>query len=301
MLTVINYNVNSQNWQHNCSKIKLNKIIDKNIKIESLIEKFDGDTISFIKCLEFLINDSTEYEISNQLINTIWNISDKSMNLNVKTQSISFFIKSLDNIDVRISSKVIRYLTMFNKNIYSTNQVRLLESKLKSNASYSNLVILLGYVGNISTIDSIKQIFPNSRKFSKNEIWATYKALARLGDGNSIDYCVKKISTFGINDEVVDYIFPDLAYISQQKSFDVLIEAILSDEASCSSLNPNSDFKIICAYRVLELLAPRLKNFSINLLPSGDLNVTDYSNALENARKWLSENRNQYQINTEIF
>lgn len=297
ILITITLNTNAQINEQKCKRLNLKKISQENIF--NLLKKFNNDTVSFIQCLEHKINDSTEYQIQNKLLNVIWNISYKTNNPRIKHLAINYFINNLNN-DVRLATTTIRYLTKFNKNLFDTAQVNLLEKNLDK-SYYSELILLLGYIGNNETSSIIKNYFPSTRKFSKKEIWASYMALARLGDKNSIEFCIRMISKQKIGDNVVDNLYPDLVYISQKQAYDVLTSVILSDEAKCSSSNPNVDSKILCAYRVIELIANRIKNFPIKTLPSGDLNVTDYSKALENVRIWLNSNKNNYQIDTEVY
>ena len=92
-----------------------------------------------------------------------------------------------------------------------------------------------------------------------------------------------------LNDDVVYELLPDLVYTRQKDALDYLVAIIQSDEKRCQSADPEAEQNIRCGYRVLELLAPVIADFPLTLDESGDLAVSDYPQALEEARRWLTE------------
>ncbi|MGM0579812.1 MAG: hypothetical protein ACQETL_03980, partial [Bacteroidota bacterium] len=92
-------------------------------------------------------------------------------------------------------------------------------------------------------------------------------------------------------------IYPTLAFTRQKAAVDVLVEQVFNDEQNCSSPDPDSNQKITCAYRILEIIAPIIQDFPIPVdEATGDLDTDDYEEALQQSREWLEANRIDYSI-----
>ncbi len=94
-----------------------------------------------------------------------------------------------------------------------------------------------------------------------------------------------------MTDAVVYEIFPDLVYTRSQEAITYLVEALNSDAKNCESANAESEEKIPCAYRVMEMLAPVIENYPLKLSESDDIETTDYPGALQKVRDWFKVNK----------
>ena len=130
---------------------------------------------------------------------------------------------------------------------------------------------------------------------SARDQWAAQLALARLGDPEALATVLTRVKQEPVNDDVVYELLPDLVYTRQKAALDYLVTIIQSDEKNCQSADPEAEQSILCGYRVLELLPPVIQNFPLTVDESGDLAVSDYPSALQQAREWLKEN-DDYQI-----
>lgn len=131
---------------------------------------------------------------------------------------------------------------------------------------------------------------------SNKERWELRLALGRIGNPESIQYCMEMIRSAGINDLVVNTLVPEIIYLNQREGVDYLLMKVLDDEKQCSSPNPEVDTQITCAYRLMEALAPEIVGFPIEVDASGDLLTDDYELALNEVRQWINENYQTYQI-----
>ena len=131
---------------------------------------------------------------------------------------------------------------------------------------------------------------------SAQDRWAMRLALARMGEPDMTDYCLARLKKVKVNDDVVYEFIPDLIYTRQKPIFDHLLTLIESDEKNCSSSNPDSDEKIICAYRIIEQIAPYIENFPAKVDVSGELQTNDYAKLLVEVRTWITQNRESYKI-----
>lgn len=293
--------VQSQNTQLKCN-LKINDLALGKIKVDDALKKCKNDTLGVILSITNSINDSITYESYQALNSAITQLSLKSKNSVIKKNAINFFCKNLANRNSIITTQAINRLKKFSKNDFDSTSIQIIEQYISVNyTAYKELILLVGYVGNHKTIEKIKEIFPNDRNFSKPERWATYISLARLGDESSLEYCKARVESLPLSDQVVDILYKDLVYTRKKTAYDLMVKSIYSDEKLCTSSNPNSDAKIICGYRVLELIAPYIDNFPIKVLESGDLASDNYPKALEIAREWFQNNKDLYTIVDENY
>jgi hypothetical protein len=120
--------------------------------------------------------------------------------------------------------------------------------------------------------------------------WSCMLALARLGEKTSIDEILSKLSNKETDNKMINVYYPDLIYTRQRKLYDFLIERMMSKKETCYSANPNAPVKIDCGYRIVEMLAPAIKDFPQR---------NDSKSAkkwLEKSRKWCKKQKGKYQI-----
>jgi hypothetical protein len=160
---------------------------------------------------------------------------------------------------------------------------------------YDKLVKLCGSLNMTDQITIIQsQIQFNTIK-SKSDKWSAYLALCRMGNAQAITYVMTRVKKLGVNDDVVYEVFPDLVYTRQREAIAYIVESLNSDAKNCESPNPEMSEAIPCAYRIMEYLAPIIKDFPLKTDATGDLAVPDYKTALAQARSWFSSHPN-YEI-----
>ena len=161
------------------------------------------------------------------------------------------------------------------------------------------LIKLIGFAGKPDAIEKI-------RKFSTSENavplrWSTLLALARLGDQEAISSVLQRARKIKVNDEVVTQLFPDLVYTRQKQVIEYLVEVLMSDETNCESADNDNSTSILCGYRVMEQLAPAIKNYPLSLDASGDIKTNDYKKSLEEIRNWFKQGNGSYIIDNTTF
>jgi hypothetical protein len=118
--------------------------------------------------------------------------------------------------------------------------------------------------------------------------WAGLVSLARLSDRSAINRIVNRLSKASINDDFIYEVIPDLVF-TRQREILVFIETIIkSDSKDCTSSNPDSNEKIKCGYRAIEMIAPAIEEFPYSVDESGSLNTDNYEEALAKIRDWLN-------------
>lgn len=183
------------------------------------------------------------------------------------------------------------------KSYFDFRSVNIIKVKMFNKSSYFSLIVRL--IGNLNITD-VNSIL-NSRlheknKYTTSEIWNMRLALAKLGDSVQLNYCISKLKSLEINDDIIFSLIPDMIYLKDMVIFDYLFDEILKDKKNCTSLNPDNEISINCAFRLIELVAPYIIDFPVRVGFSGDLEIDNYPLALIKVRKWIIENKDKYQI-----
>jgi hypothetical protein len=172
--------------------------------------------------------------------------------------------------------------------------------RLESNY-YENTIKLIGYLEMITQTNVLKAMLDSGKTKNKTLEWDIHLSLARLGNKDDIKYCTDLVRNTGLNDKVVYNLFPDLAYTHSREAIDYMIEVLNKDSKDCFSPNPDNPVKIPCAYRVMEFLAPLVKNFPLKTDKDGELDVDDYEKALIICREWFKLHYSDYIIDKDRF
>lgn len=184
-------------------------------------------------------------------------------------------------------------LTYFTRPDFDSSAQNRLRTLLQAKPHYFDRILLLvGFVNLNDQISTISGRLAVDTLLNRQSKWASHLALARLGVASEIGYVVDKVKNIPLNDDVVYELLPDLAYTRQPAAIDYLFEVVHSENVSCESADPESTKKILCGYRVLELLAPIIAEFPYQIDDSGDLVVSDYREALASVRTWHQKNPN---------
>jgi hypothetical protein len=213
-------------------------------------------------------------------------------------------VLGIKDSDAGIIGNVIDLLTGFTINDFdneSTNNLLIFAVNDKV-PHYVSLVKLIGYLGIQESKDEFKKRIEEKKYPNNNVRWALHLALARMGDPLEIEYCMSRVKEAKINSILVYEIFPDIVYIRQKLAFDYFLTVIESENKDCSSPNPDSDAKIICAYQVSQLIAPHIKNFPISTDLFGEISWgKNPQAALARIREWIKINRETYELNRDRY
>ncbi len=126
-------------------------------------------------------------------------------------------------------------------------------------------------------------------------------ALVRCGDEQQLQKMMQKIRTIPVNDDFADQLVPLLVYTRQKVVTDYLLELIQKDDRICTPADAETPGTINCAYRIMEYLAPVIRDFPLKLGGSGDLTVDNYPVALELVRAWILERKGAYVLEDTTY
>ncbi len=278
-------------------KIEKGELFSNEKELVKWLDLSGKDTIAFLEALKTSPIDSVSEDKLLVALPMVKKFADANSRKALKGEVVNFLLVSARSKYSSVSSKSFSFLKGIPAQNFDSRAIDSVASLISKNSRlYSEAVLVAGHINNTTFIDVIKSKFPNSRSFTKQERWQTYKVLARLGDADALNFCVNRLKSLPASDQVVDVLYRDLVYIHRKEAVDVLVAALFSEEPLCSSPNPNSDSKIVCGYRVMELLAPVVEGFPLKTLPSGDLDVKDYKKALVEVREWFKKVGSNYSL-----
>jgi hypothetical protein len=259
------------------------------------ILKEEAQTNELLTALVTYQNDSNAV-IRTRAYNISKRIGQNHPEIAIRQQAINQQIKALEDKDTGIMVKAINALTGFKNTDFTNNQQLRIINRLKADMPHlEKYARLVGYMPNEVAIEPLKQV-----QLQVTDGWESFNlnlALARRGDEQATTAVLNKIQNAQINDAFVYDIVPVLVYTRSIDIFDFLEGLIFSDEANCSSANPDSNANILCGYRIMEYIAPALENFPLPIDEYGELEVDDYETALVRLREWLIQNPDYQLVN----
>ncbi len=221
-----------------------------------------------------------------------------------REQAIKILVQGINDKDAGVTGNVIDYLKDFKPADFNPEQRYIISMKVKEQPAprnISELVLLTGYIGIDELIYNYKHMLADSVPEKAKTAWCMKLAMARLGDEEAGNEVISKIKSLKLNDKVAFDIYPNLAYVRTKKAFDILLEAILSDSKDCNSANPDKEAPIICAFRIIEYTAQYIIDFPVKTDEFGDPQIDDYAATLAEVREWITTNKENYKLITDIY
>ncbi len=229
------------------------------------------------------------------------NTGKQSTSASFRKQVVINLASGWRDTDSGISGLIGSSLQQFRQDDFTASAKDTLRSLVqKMPAYYDKLVRLCGYLQIADQRSVIQNQLQAGAIKSKSDKWSAYLAMCRLGDAQALSYVMGRVRKLPVNDDVVYDVFPDLIYTRQREAIHYLVEALNSNEKNCEPANPEASGNIPCAYRVMEMLAPVVKDFPLQTDATGDVIAKDYAKALQLAREWLNQHPD-YLIKTDVF
>ena len=261
---------------------------------------------------EYLWTQTRVAELAKQLqpyaADTITDVSDEAYYIvfmagyiSKKTEdrqtAVSFLAEGLNSSSTRIVSNNITRLQHFTKADIDAKAKQVIEERLdKWNSMYymrvAKMAAQLG-VGRNQIRD--RQMLEKGADVETK--WALHLAMARLGEQTDIDFITRRAYSipYDYAEDLIRTIIPELIYTRQKQAIDVCVGILQDDDCKCASGNPDVDAKILCGYRIMELLAPVIKGYPYKSSASGMIDASNYEEALSVVRKWFADNT-EYEI-----
>ncbi|MEX2235484.1 MAG: hypothetical protein WD824_25205 [Cyclobacteriaceae bacterium] len=216
--------------------------------------------------------------------------SSRSENTTFRNRGINTLISACSENESEIKGMVLEFLTGFGKEDFSVAAKDSLRILVRNQIPHFDRLLKLA--GFLDLSDLIPDILPFSRPGNPAQIrWAAILSLARMSERLSIAELMKRVKKLPVNDDLVYKVFPDLIYTRQPEPLEYIIETLQSDAKNCMSADAEREIPVLCGYRIMELLAPVIDGYPLQLDKSGDIITEDYSTALESVRHWFQINK----------
>ena len=217
-----------------------------------------------------------------------------------RTEAINLLLEVAKNAPSKSNSLISSSLKRHDLNDFDERAKAHLKQLLVLQTPYlSDYIMLAGFLQMRDELISFKNQagdLPNSLNQSYN------LALVRCGDDQKLNEMMSNVASLAVNDNFVYQVAPLLIYVRQNKAIDYLMKIVLSNEKDCSPASAEASGQIICAYRIIEMLAPVINNFPVSVNDTtGDMEVDDYPKALGVVRDWIGENTGKYTLNPNIY
>lgn len=222
-----------------------------------------------------------------------------SNDIETRQFAVKNLVLGLRDRDASIRNAIYESLKDYQKNNFSEEIKIEIFAMLKENSSISkNIIKFIAYLEINNGEKELKKMV--NTDLPQKMLWDIKISLIRLGDTTYIRECLELVKINGINDGVVNNLYPDLIFTRNKFIYNYLIEKLQSNEKNCNSPNPSYLDKISCAYKIMEYLTPVIKDFPLKF--DGDKIITDnYNTALEIARNWFKNSNNNYSILLDSF
>ncbi|MCG8331201.1 MAG: hypothetical protein MI974_26160 [Chitinophagales bacterium] len=217
-----------------------------------------------------------------------------------RTEAINLLLEVAKNAPSKPNSLISSSLKRHDLNDFDERAKAHLKQLLVLQTPYlSDYIMLAGFLqmrGELISFKNQAGDLPNSLNQSYN------LALVRCGDDQKLNEMMSNVASLAIHDNFVYQVAPLLIYVRQNKAIDYLMKIVLSNEKDCSPASAEASGQIICAYRIIEMLAPVINNFPVSVnATTGDLEVEDYPKALGIVRDWIEANTGKYTLNPNIY
>jgi len=245
---------------------------------------------AMINAFQPYVTDSLE-NVRSLAYNAIAVSGQKSSEASIRQQAVSILTAGCTDKEASLRKNIAGQLENFFKEDFTLESKQKLSALLSKEAAFfTHTVKLIGFLDMKEQTNTLKSLLSSEQVKNRTLQWDIRLSLARLEDEDAVKYCVDFIRNTGLNDKVIYNLFPDLAYMRSKEATDYMIEVLNSDSKNCFSPNPDNPVKITCAYRVMEYLAPIIKNFPLETDDDGELDIDNYQEGLQVCRRWFQQN-----------
>lgn len=200
-----------------------------------------------------------------------------------------------------INNQIVNLLKRYTKQEFESDELQLMKSLLESqDNNIGNLAKVYAFAAGPTAQNDLAALLakPTLNKGDKKDIKL---ALVRSGNENYAQKMNETLKQQVLNDELIYSALPDVLYTKNKEMFAWLLNGIMSDNKKCSSANNDDPAPMICAYRLIEQLAPHILNFPVSINAKGEIESKDLSKSLADVRAWITKNATSFEINRDTY
>jgi len=227
------------------------------------------------------------------------------MVLKAKEQGLTrAFIHDLVSYSVygqTINNQIAGLLKKFRQSDFSLSELSVMKEVMEARESnIGPMAKIYAFAGGAGVTSDLHALLakPTLSKSDKKDIKL---ALVRSGDQTMTQKMNQTLSEQVFNDELIYSALPEILYTKNKMLYSQVLNAILSDAKKCSSANNDDNTPIICAYRLIEQVAPHITNFPVTINDKGEIETKDLAASLVVVREWIVKNKDAFEINTTTY
>jgi len=241
----------------------------------------------YIKCTPLLNNENAKVrDFAYQLISVA---SYRAEDPNFRKSVASILVKGCKDKEAWLRKNIAERLEEYKFNEFSFSAKNKIKEILHMEKTYAqNVYLMTGFLQLKDQVRHLNKLLAECNPEHTSEIRNLRTALGRLGDKTQIDYLINMVKTSGKDLREDEFLFPLLIFTRSKKAIDYTFE-----EFSGSN-------KLLSA-RILDILAPIIKDFPIKVDETGDTDIDDYEVAIKQVKNWYRTNRESYVILTDSF
>lgn len=270
--------------------------------LSNIGKQVDLDEINNLSPIDLLTIQSIIFEHSNDtLLESRWfgvtltaQVGSFSDNPEVIKRSISNLVRFLFDADTRIQHAAAQSIENFSPKHFTKTHRDSLLAIIKSIQNPNIITVIVKVAGKLD----IREAIPFIKDFTENsknpfiQRWVSLAALIRMGDSEAekkmFDFMVKT----GYNLDAITMLYPYILYSRSRNNVNHLISAVKNDTSECESSNPNVTTRIPCAYHILKVIGPEIRELNWSG-PSG-LEMLNPTESIEKARVILKRIENNW-------
>lgn len=261
---------------------------------------FSFNTLNeLLKSIEQAKNDTVSTTAPEFLI-PLYETGVNSQDLLVRRFSADVLVTSIGKNPLLTRNSVNR-LEKFKKSDFSeTAKYNLKKAFADLTTNIGETAKLIAFVCGVDCVDDLQNVLIK-QSVSKRDKKDIKLALIRAGQTGNEQKLLTSAKAQVVNDDFVYNLVNDLTYTRSKVVFDYLLEIINRDTKSCTSANNDNPEPMICAYRLIEKVAPCIVNFPAKVNSYGELETKDYKKLLSDVREWIGKNKDTYILNGQEF
>ncbi len=285
----------SQRLQNPINNQHINKENEYPVNFDTLYQKTFNEVVQILKPYESNPNP----HLQRRIYDTYYRVGLSSKSLIDRKNMIKSLLNSCgDSLNTSYACQTsLDNLQKVNKNEFDADDIEKIQNLLIKDYNtyyphpieytpYDDLVLLVGFLDIEKSIPKLKSLIsPNSNYERK---WEAHLALARLGQKESIDYCIEEVkkSKFGFNE------LEEISYIRQPEIIELFNKYLFSDYWMKIPEKEGSE----TVNFILNLYCKSIKKFPLNFRYGGFTKEDIFI-----SRKWVEENQGKYEMNRDTF
>lgn len=235
----------------------------------------------------------------------------EALNINtqiaLKSKDKSLIKKSIqDNVNNcvmngSINNQIAGLLKKYIKNDFTSEELLLINKTLQSRENnIGTLAKIYAFAGQAAVLNDINLLL-SKQNLTKSDKKDLKLALVRCGDEGLTIKMHETLKKQVMNDNLIYAALPDVIYTKNKQLYEYLLNAVLSNDKKCGSANNDDNTPIICAYRLIEQLAPNINNFPVTINEKGEINSKNLAKTLTEVRDWIGKNRDSIEIDLSHY